>query len=68
MLSMQKEEPLSLPMYHVLEGPTPVVCAPDTQGTEVCVCVCVWFVSVCVCVLSVHAYLYNYVYYNPIRL
>ena len=41
MLSMQKEEPLSLPMYHVLEGPTPVVCAQDIQGTEVCVGVCV---------------------------
>ena len=38
---MQKEEPLSLPMYHVLEGPTPVESAPETQGTEVCVCVCV---------------------------
>ncbi|CAI8018967.1 hypothetical protein GBAR_LOCUS11449 [Geodia barretti] len=33
-LSRKKEEPLSLPMYHVLEGPTPVVCAPDTHGTE----------------------------------
>ena len=38
-----------MPMYHVLEGPTPAESAPETLGTEVCVCVCV-------CALCVHAY------------
>ncbi|CAI8050371.1 hypothetical protein GBAR_LOCUS27665, partial [Geodia barretti] len=33
-LTRKKEEPPSLPMYHVLEGPTPVESAPETQGTE----------------------------------
>jgi hypothetical protein len=33
-LTRKKEEPLSPPMYHVLEGPTPVVYAQDTHGTE----------------------------------
>ena len=54
MLSMQKEKPPSLPMYHVLKDlATPIESAPDTQGTEVCVCVCVCVVcvvSVSVCV------------------
>ena len=47
-----------MPMYHVLEGPTPVESAPETQGTEVCVCVCVCVcvLCVCVCALCVHAY------------
>ena len=31
----KKEEPAALPMYHVLEGPTPVETTPDTQESEV---------------------------------
>ena len=51
MLSMQKEEPPSMPMYHVLEGPTPVESAPETLGTEVCVCVC--FMCACISMYTV---------------
>ena len=32
----QKDKPLSMPMYHVLEGPTLVESAPETQEQEVC--------------------------------
>ena len=31
----KKEEPTVMPMYHVLEGPTPVETTPDTQESEV---------------------------------
>ena len=34
--TQKKEQPLSMPMYHVLEGPTPVESTPETQEQEVC--------------------------------
>ena len=34
--TQKKDKPLSMPMYHVLEGPTPVESAPETQEQEVC--------------------------------
>ena len=34
--TQKKEQSSSMPMYHVLEGPTPVESAPETQEQEVC--------------------------------